>query len=290
MHQLVGDEMPRATAWMRRKYGQVPIETALTSAMATPFVALLDALAADYGLAEDDPSVAKLGEATLALYFYVRIQDDVVDEPDVVDPAHVYVAEIFNGASQRAFAEALADGVGPFLAFRERTMAAFARAAMWEVDTFRNGSVEPDLRRMGEKFLPMAVCLGAMALRAGRAEHLDPLVEFVTTFGGGLQMVNDVLNVKEDHALGRLTPVLRWLYAGGRLAPDDPAGRVRPAMLADGSMPRALAVAKDAMSEAERQADAIGPGRLAAVPRDWSSRIDGVPDRLFGLLLGLPAQ
>lgn len=287
----ISDRVSRAMAWLTRRYGGSPIEEALTSAVATPFLGLLDGLRADYGIAGEDPAVVKLGEATLALYLYVRIQDDIVDEPAVMERAFVYVAELFNGASQRAFAQALpGTTLESFLAFRETTMATFANAATWELDMYRSDAVEVDQYRMGQKFLPMAVCLGAMALLAGRADHLDPLVEFVTVLGTGLQVVNDVLNVKEDHAGERLTPVLAWLYDGGKVQPGDPANVVRAGLLTDPALPRALAVADQAMSGAERRAQALGAERVASIVAARRADLADVPHRLFKLFLNVPSR
>jgi hypothetical protein len=284
---MFGPPLSERLTRMAERLGQMngggAIERALFAASATPFLALIEALRADYGLAAEDPRVVAIGEATLALYFYVRVQDDIVDEPDLLDRGFVYVAEIFNGASQRAFAQAV--GGGPaFFAFRDETMATFASAAVWELDAFRTGAVtEDDLVRMGQKFLPMAVPLGALALVAGRPADMERLVQFVTTLGTGLQMLNDVLNVKEDHVQQRLTPVLRWLYASGKATPGEPPTTVRIALLSDEALTRALNQAKESIGQAEQLALALGAERVAAIVRQRAAYIESVPHRLLSL-------
>lgn len=138
----------------------------------SPYLAMLDALRLDYGLAGDDQRLPALGEAALAHYFYVRLLDDVIDEPEQFDRGFVYVTELFSGASQRAFAEALGDHP-LFFGFKERTMAAFFAATAWDVDVVRAAPVdEADIARIGGKVLYRAVALGAVALLAGRPDHL----------------------------------------------------------------------------------------------------------------------
>ena len=279
----LSERLAQTAARLSQMNGATSIAGALTAMVATPGLALLEALRADYGIAVDDPQLQAIGEAALALYFYLRIQDDIVDEPELLDRASVYVAEIFGSASQRAFAQAL-EGSPRFFAFREAIMAAFASAALWEVDHFRSGREdEADLMHMGQKFLPMAVPLGAVALLAGRPAHLDPLTEFATHFGIGLQLVNDVLNVKEDHVKQRLTPVLRWLYAGGKIAPGEPPATIRVALLADAALQRALTWAQEAMGQAETIALGLGASRLAAIPRNRAAYTQSVPHRLLAL-------
>jgi hypothetical protein len=273
---------PTATR-LSQMNGAASIRGALSAMVATPGLALLEALRADYGIGVDDPRVETIGEAALALYFYLRVQDDIVDEPEQLDRAYVYVAEVFSGASQRAFAQALA-GSPRFFTFREEIMAVFASAATWEVDAFRTGmATKADLVRMGQKLLPIAIPLGALALLAGRPAQLAPLVQFTTHFGSGLQMVNDLLNVKEDHVRQRLTPVLSWLYAGGKVTPGAPPATIRLALLADAALHRALTCAQEAMAQAEQVALALHTQRLAAIAHNRTAYVQSVPQRLLAL-------
>jgi hypothetical protein len=275
--------LAHTAARLSQMNGAASIAGALSAMVATPGLALLEALRADYGIGVADPHVETIGEAALALYFALRVQDDIVDEPAQLDRAYIYVAEVFSGASQRAFAQALA-GSPRFFAFREEIMAVFVSAATWEVDVFCTGvATKADLVRMGQKLLPIAIPLGALALLAGRPAQLEPLVQFTTHFGIGLQMVNDLLNVKEDHMKQRLTPVLSWLYAEGKVTPDAPPTTMRLALLADAVLPRALACAQEAIGQAEQTALAMQAPRLAAIANNRAVYVQSVPHRLLAL-------
>jgi hypothetical protein len=264
--------------------GARTLDEGLRAAVANPSPALMEALRVDYGIAVDDPRLAVIGEAALALYFALRTQDDMVDEPGLLDRGYVYVVEVFSRASQRAFAQALA-GSPRFFAFQAAVMMTFATAATWEIDTFRTGAVPEDLVRLGQKLLPMAIPLGALAVLADCAAQLDLLEQFATDLGIGLQMINDVLNVQEDHGQRRLTPVLRWLYASGTVTPEEPPARIRVALLANEVLPRALCCAQEALTRAEQVALAIDAPRLATMVRNRAAYVQSVPTQLLALYL-----
>jgi hypothetical protein len=143
---------------------------------------------------------------------------------------------------------------------------------------------------LGRKLLPVAVPLGAMAVLSGRPEHLDALTEFATALGTGLQIVNDVLNVGEDHAACRTTPVLAMLRAGGRVAPTEPPGRMRALLLSDDGLSMMLERARNALDAASEIARSIGAAGMAAVASERAAYVETVPDYLFALLLGANAD
>lgn len=274
---------------LSRTNGGRSLESALTSPAATPFLALLEAYRCDLGLEEGDPRLALIGEATLALYLYVRVQDDLVDEPHLFDPAYVYLAEVFAGRSLSAFAQALS-GDAHFFTFREEVMRKFARVALWEVDIYRRGKEEGDgLALIGQKFLPMAVPLGALACAAGKWSDLPELMRFVTTLGTGLQVLNDVLNIEEDCAAGRLTPVLFWLYNSGAARPGQPPALVRAALLGSPVLKRAVAVARQKIQQAALLAEGLGASSLQKSARLRLDFADSVPRRLLALCLRMEA-
>jgi hypothetical protein len=271
--------------------GADSLSHALSAPVATPSIALLEALRGDYGVPANDPRLVPLGEAALALYLQMRVHDDMVDEPGMFDVGYVYVRTVLAERSQRAFGESLGADA-QFLAFRERTLTVFARTATWEFDVLRPrlGGAGDCVQLLGRKLLPVAVPLGAMALLAGRPEHLDTLTEFVTALGTGLQIVNDILNVGEDHAARRTTPVLAVLRAGGRTAPEEPPGRMRALLLSDPALSQMLERARNAIDSAEEIARRIGAAGLAAVASERAGYVETVPDRLFALLLGANAD
>lgn len=264
---------------LARMNGASGLREAFTRPATTPFVALVDACAHDLGLA-GDPRVALLGRSTVLGYAYIRVQDDLVDEPDRVDRASVYAAEALLAEHLRLFARAAPSAEA--FAWRSDIMARFADVAADEVDT-RGAAIEDgDLGWMGVKFLPMAVPLAAMATLAGAGCAHD-LVEFVREVGTALQLVNDVYNAPEDAAGGRSTPLLRWLAAEG-IDASDPALRAR--LFASAALARSLTEARRSIASASRRAaDAKLPG-LAVVAAQALAMVDRCPERLCRLMLG----
>ncbi|MFO0606693.1 MAG: class 1 isoprenoid biosynthesis enzyme [Polyangiales bacterium] len=261
--------------------GARDLRDAFTRPATTPFVALVDACAGDLGLA-GDPRVALLGRSTVLGYAYVRVQDDLVDEPDRVDRASVYAAEALLAEHLRLFARA-APGAEAF-ALRSDIMARFADVAAGEVDARGAAVDDHDLGWMGVKFLPMAVPLAAMAALAGSGAAGE-LVEFVREVGTALQLVNDVYNAPDDAAGGRVTPLLQWLAAEG-VDPRDPQLRAR--LFASAALARTLDEARRAADAASRRARDAGLPRLVAVAAQARAMVDRCPERLCRLMLGAP--
>jgi hypothetical protein len=264
--------------------GGASLADALLRPGSTPFVALVDAFARDLGLA-GHPAAALLGRATVLLYAYVRVQDDLVDEPDRVDRASVYAAEALLSGHLALFAAATADPAA--FALRSEVMARFAGVAAEEVDD-RDGAGRDDgpLAWMGEKFLPMAVPLVGLAAVAGRAREADDLVAFVGELGTALQLLNDACNVADDAAAGRPTPVTRWLAAAG-VDPAAPGGLAR--LLGHPVHGRVIAEAGRHADAAGARAAARGWAHGAAIAARVRAMVDASPDRLLRLALGLPA-
>jgi hypothetical protein len=277
---------------MAGRNGAEDLETAFTSEAAMPYPRLTDAYRNDVGIAPFDGRLVTLGEGAILLYLQVRAQDDLVDDPRTWDAGTTYAAEVFSAASVRSFADALG-GDPRFFAFREATLFTFLSAATWELDVYRlgEGPAAEAIPRMGNKLLPLAIPLGALALAAERADDLDALTAFARTIGSGLQIVNDMLNIAEDHAAGRLSPVLSALYAGGRAAPGAPAGSIRPLFLSDAALDHALVEARAAIAKAAEIAAQRGAVTLAAAARESAALIDSAPARLLGLSLsGSPGK
>lgn len=265
-------------ARLARNNGGSSLAEALTRPSATPFVPLIDAVAADLGLT-GDPRVGSIGTATVFLYAYVRVQDDLVDEPRRVARAQVYVAEALLGEHLAAMGAAVTD---PRLwAWRTRVMHRFTEVATREVDDRRSppATYDGDLRWMGEKFLPMAVPLVGLALAAGRCDDVERLVELTVDLGLALQMVNDLYNADEDAAAGRGTPVLAWLgpCEGGR----------KVTLIGHPALDRAMDVARGALEEARRRTGDL-PATRALVER-VAGMVEAAPRGLLRLTLGMAA-
>jgi hypothetical protein len=272
--------LERALRTLARMNGGDSIASVLRRPSSTPFVPLVDAVAADLGLT-GDPRVALLGRSTVLLYVYVRVQDDLVDEPRRVDRASVFAAEALLSEHLALFGAAVPDARASTL--RSGIMRRFADVAAAEVDD-RARAVVPDgpLDWMGDKFLPMAVPLVGLAVAAGRPELAERLVAFVRALGTGLQLVNDILNVREDHEGGRSTPLLRWLAADGVI---DEAASIGAVLLGHPAMERALAEARRTIAEAHDLAVVAGLPATAAIATRGQAMVDSAPLRLLAAML-----
>lgn len=267
-----------------------PVGASLRAPSATPFVRLIEAYRTDIGVSEGDPRLLAIGEGTLLLYFYLRVQDDIVDEPTRCDRGDVYTMEVLSAASARAFGCAVGEHKG-FFGFRERVLRSFASAAAWEIDVaWRDGpsfsASEPVLSFLGRKFLPLAVPLGALAFLAGRGADIESIERFVMELGSGLQIVNDALNIGEDHAAKRVSPLLRRLYDDGRATTSTPGGAVRALLLSGPVFDEAMETARAQLGAAADTALKMGAGELAREARVRVRFLDEVPALLLALCLG----
>ncbi len=273
--------LDEALARMARMNGARTLREALVRPASTPFVAAIDACGEDLGLT-GDARVAAMGRATVALYAYVRLQDDLVDEPDRVDRASVYAAEALLSEHLSRFATAVRDPLAHM--WRARIMRRFAEVAATEVDDRDRAEADGDLGWMGEKFLPMAVPLAGLAVIAGRGDAVESLVEFVREVGTALQLVNDAFNVAEDSAGGRATPVLRWMRAS---RVDTASEGARATLLSDAALWRVLDEGRRFADAAATRADEMGFKALAGVARHARAMVDRTPERLCRLMLGM---
>lgn len=286
--RLVDDTEPALQRRLRplveriaRMNGGDGLRDALLRPGSTPFVRIIDAAALDLGLA-GDPRVASIGRATVMSYLYVRLQDDLVDEEALIDRASVYAMEVALAEHLRHLADA---GVpAKFWRARSRVMARFAAFAAREVDE-RGAAEGAPAERHGDKFLPLAVPLLALASLAGRDALHDVLIDHVVHLGAALQVINDVLNAAEDRAAERTTPFLRWL--GPLDAPD--LGAFRAAVQAHPATDRALALARAQAGRAASLAAAHELARLAGLAGAVERLVDRTRPRLLGLQLGIQA-
>lgn len=283
--------LARVHATAARKQGAASVEGALTSAFATPGLALMEAHRADLGLPEEG-LIDAVAEGALALYFYLRVQDDVIDEPGTFDPTYLFAAEVFAGASAEAFARAV--GRSPaFWALRRAILDEMAAAGAWEVDAYRRMDpaeaaprAEEDARRLGSKLVPMAIPLAALAAAAGE-RPLAWVGPFARDLGAALQIANDLLNARDDHAAGRLTPALALLYSSGRLERGAEAHRVWPVLAGDPALGRMVGAARAHLDAAAACAREAGARAVAEVAASRARTLDEIGPRLLGLALGV---
>jgi hypothetical protein len=251
--------------------------SALTAPETTPFIALIDAFLEDLGSTIPRQKRVLIGLGAIALYLCVRIQDDVVDREPHVDRPDVYLSEAFGAMSVRALAEAVGDD-RRFLRFREQM----------EIDARSGASAPLPESRLGEKFLPMAIPMGAVACIGGRPSDLDEVASFTTALGLSLQLANDILNVAEDHRAGRITPLLLGLYQDGM--PRDAAPHaIRGSLLGSERLTSMLSRAREACERAARMASGWPAPGVARVCRERHRFFDDIPRLLLQLCFQTPS-
>lgn len=288
----LGARLDRVRARTVRKGGPATIDAALAASLATPFLQLTEALRIDLDL-PDEAAMTAIGEGTLALYFYLRVQDDMVDEPGDLDVSFVYAAEIFAGESAAAYARAIG-GDPAFWGLRRRVLADLAKVSAWELDTRCSVSpieaaerAEEHATRLGDKLGPIAIPLAATAIAAKRPELIERLHAYSLHVGRALQVANDLLNARDDHVAGRFTPSLAALYAGGRVTTETPSFQVWPALSSDPSMERMRGYARREIDRARSVLADIGAGALSEATKRAARVLDELPSRLLGLSLGV---
>lgn len=284
----LNDRLERVRHRVARAQGGDSLRSALTSIAATPFLAWTEALRRDLDL-PNDGAIDHVGQGTLALYFYLRVQDDMIDEPTSFDPSFAYVAELFAGRSAEAFARS---GATPaFWAFRAKILTSLAAVSAWELDVYRSASSpeapERAMERLGHKLSPIAIPLAACASIARKEALFDDLERASVSVGGALQIVNDLFNARDDHAAGRLTPSLAALYEGGRVKPGDPPHRVWATLASDPALDRMLTIARAMTASAIARLSSGATPALREAIRAHASLLDEVPSRLLSLTLGV---
>lgn len=275
----VGRRVHKAVARLSRINGGSGLGDAFTRPGTTPFVRLIDALAADLGLA-GDPRVSLIGRATVLLYLYVRMQDDLVDEEEQVDRATVFAMELVLSKHLALLADAGLSHAGQRA--RSDIMARFADVAALEMDLRTEIEALP-AERLGDKFLPMAVPLVALASIAGRDPIGDALVAWVRTVGSSLQWINDALNAAEDRELARPTSLL---CAASPQTAHLRGNDLRAALLSDPATRSNLDRARQEAERAAADARALGLPALGAVAAAVASNVAMTDERLLAIMLG----
>ena len=169
-----------------------------------------------------------------------------------------------------------------------------AAVSAWEIDSSRRtdlaiaaGRAEEDARRLGDKLGPIGVPLAACAAAAREDQAFDWIRALARHLGGALQIANDLLNARDDHAGRRLTPALASLYAGGRVSPEDEPFRVWLALASDPSLDRMLAIAKREALAAQRAVPIERAPALREAVATCAKVLDEIPARLLALSLGV---
>ena len=141
--------------------------------------------------------------------------------------------------------------------------------------------------RQGSKLLPLAIPLAALASAGGKEGAFDWLGPFSRSLGAAVQIENDLLNARDDHAAGRLTPSLAAQYAGGRVAKDGRSHLVWLTLAGDRALARMTDAARAHIEAAVARAVEAGAPSVAEVAARRLSTLDEIATLLLQLALGV---
>ncbi|MFT5585412.1 MAG: radical SAM protein with 4Fe4S-binding SPASM domain [Cognaticolwellia sp.] len=199
-----GARQPMAARWQAlqvRLEAQGGAEALFLGAEGSPAFVLLGWLGD--GLDSTQLDLERAGIAMLALYFSVRIQDDLVDANRPRQEA--YLQQLMTG-----WASALLGDVPGAAQDWQSVMGAFAAAALEDL-SWRSHALPWTERAMslqGDKYLPVVLPLLWLARRAQRPELCEPLIALVRTLGRPLQLTNDLLGAARDLEEGQRSAYL----------------------------------------------------------------------------------
>ncbi|MFZ5823169.1 MAG: hypothetical protein ACOY94_02305 [Bacillota bacterium] len=221
--------------------------------------------------------VERVLTASLWLFLYIRLQDDVLDDP----AARREGLLLGNICVQRGMAELyrLLPEAGAFRQEAEAAWTAFSAATAWEKAAHWGRQApfgEADLDLLGEKFAAIRIPVAAILCRAGRPDLIPCYGGVLQDLGTAVQMANDLHNWEEDLAAGNFTYFLT-------LAGDDPAQAIAGGMAAEAC----LAVARRRLARALEALPPDGPEPLRAHLSERAERLRARHERLIRAKLGL---
>jgi len=176
------------------------------------------------------PPMRQAAEATLAWYFALRCQDDVVDGD--ATPERLFLESSLTAHAVRLLTEAAGDARAMLAVWQDLTdrFAAFAATDAGDRADADTRWGDDRIARQGEKYLPMAGAPAALLIRAGDGEQIPALVEGVSLLSRGLQLTNDLHGARRDLAAGLHSPYLDALgLRSGLHGPEDEAPGIRRA-------------------------------------------------------------
>jgi len=178
------------------------------------------------GFKAQDETVEEILKATLLNYCYVRIQDNVMDEPERFDATLLLLGNEVLNEYHRVY-HRLFPADSPFWDHYTRLWREFSRVALWEKQEHWGRIVrfrETEVEQLGDKFLLAAIPCAAFALLRNRPETIPSLEGMVRSLGVGIQLVNDLTDLKEDLRRQNYTYLLTELLPkNGHLLPFEEA-------------------------------------------------------------------
>jgi hypothetical protein len=146
---------------------------------------------------------AELVYSAVAMYLFIRLLDDVMDDDGTADPQLLPLAGVLHQEMQSAFA-AMFPPESPFWAHFQKLWDASAAVTVWDADALTI-SEDEFLRMAGLKCLAAGIQAGAVCLRAGRPEAVVPWQTLVEALSTWHQFGHDLFDWKKDEESGITT-------------------------------------------------------------------------------------
>ena len=163
----------------------------------------------------DEEVLQDLAVGAFLAYFYIRFQDDVLDD-HAGSPGGLLVGNVclegFYSRYRKHF-----PSHHPFWRIWADLLARYTQTTLWELrrrGKKRRVFTTADLERLGDKFLPATAPPAAVALLADRPELIASLEEIVGSLGRGLQLVNDHTGLMHDFKTHNYTAVICDILLG----------------------------------------------------------------------------
>ena len=166
-------------------------------------------LAADILGITDRPAVQRVVTGWLHLYFFTMLLDDLIDRPvDSEAPVEMITSALL---LQRGLSQLLGntelDMSTP--ASIDSAFAETAEAALHELTAHRQritSFTAPEIQNVGQKIALLRVCVDSIAgLAQGEASRNRWLAAIFEALANGIQLLDDLTDLKEDYAAGSMT-------------------------------------------------------------------------------------
>ena len=213
-----------------------------------------------------------------ALFLFVRIHDDLYDGQTAA-PALVYAADLLLVESARAFARHAAGGFWRIFGDALDT----TLAAVLEVDALQRrpaGMPVGSHRAYARVGAIFKVGTAAVLEATGRAGRFPAFSRFADEVAIADQLVDDLVDLDEDLARGRLNYVASTLLGGAdgrRPRAADPRARLALA-IEDGGLAPIARLARQHLARARRAAVPLGLAEIDAWLAPLEARLDDLAD------------
>lgn len=174
--------------------------------------------------------VTEIAKSTLFYYFYLRIQDNVIDEPESFNSEFLIFG---NECIREVFSiyHKLFPPKSELWLYFNQIWTEYSDIAMWDLEKIWSGAgetTEEDMLLLGRKFLPAAIPCVALAFLGRTEEIADSLVTMIENLGVGTQLLNDFLGMEKDLIHGKSTFLISGLLGGSDegLNPEEVKERV----------------------------------------------------------------